>query len=310
MGDARVWSPRRIPRRIPRRHLDDAPRRHEVMAGLVFLRGTSGSDAVRCPAAEGSAHHSERHSAPSRNDVRPVADARSRGPGRSPRVLRLFRIRKRVASSRTTSGSGSGRGRRESRNDPSRPGPAVCRPADAAHPRGPAHRPADPAATRPVRPRRPRRGAGHPGHLPADDRRLPRTRPRPGASQDAGRHRRPRPRVPAALPELRRLGRTLKKRAGDMLAYFDRPGTSNGPTEAINGRLEHLRGSALGFRNLTNYVARPYSRPAASDPTPPSIVKSPQTTVCSVRTGSARTVRECLSHRHPRWSRIGRPGDS
>ena len=41
-----------------------------------------------------------------------------------------------------------------------------------------------------------------------------------------------------------------------MLAYFDRPGTSNGPTEAINGRLEHLRGSALGFRNLTNYVAQ------------------------------------------------------
>ena len=41
-----------------------------------------------------------------------------------------------------------------------------------------------------------------------------------------------------------------------MLGYFDRPGTSNGPTEAINGRLEHLRGSALGFRNLTNYIAR------------------------------------------------------
>jgi len=40
------------------------------------------------------------------------------------------------------------------------------------------------------------------------------------------------------------------------LGYFDRPGTSNGPTEAINGRLEHLRGSALGFRNLTNYIAR------------------------------------------------------
>jgi len=53
-----------------------------------------------------------------------------------------------------------------------------------------------------------------------------------------------------------RLGRTLAKRATDILAYFDRPGTSNGPTEAINGRLEHLRGSALGFRNLTNYIAR------------------------------------------------------
>lgn len=62
--------------------------------------------------------------------------------------------------------------------------------------------------------------------------------------------------VPAALTELKTLGRTLKRRAHDVLAYFDRPGTSNGPTEAINGRLEHLRGSALGFRNLTNYIAR------------------------------------------------------
>jgi transposase len=62
--------------------------------------------------------------------------------------------------------------------------------------------------------------------------------------------------VPAALVELRRLGRTLNQRATDVLAYFDRPHTSNGPTEAINGRLEHLRGSALGFRNLTNYIAR------------------------------------------------------
>ena len=63
------------------------------------------------------------------------------------------------------------------------------------------------------------------------------------------------PGVPAVLPELITLGRTLKRRADDVLAYFDRP-SSNGPTEAINGRLEHLRGSALGFRNLTNYIAR------------------------------------------------------
>jgi hypothetical protein len=55
---------------------------------------------------------------------------------------------------------------------------------------------------------------------------------------------------------IRKLGRTLKQRATDILALFDRPGTSNGPTEAINGRVEHLRGSALGFRNLTNYIAR------------------------------------------------------
>ncbi|MGV2822664.1 ISL3 family transposase, partial [Brevibacterium casei] len=62
--------------------------------------------------------------------------------------------------------------------------------------------------------------------------------------------------VPDALVEIRTLGRTLKQRAADVLAFFDRPGTSNGPTEAINGRLEHLRGSALGFRNLTHYIAR------------------------------------------------------
>ena len=46
------------------------------------------------------------------------------------------------------------------------------------------------------------------------------------------------------------------RRATDIMAYFDHPHTSNGPTEAINGCLEHLRGSALGFRNLTNYITR------------------------------------------------------
>lgn len=62
--------------------------------------------------------------------------------------------------------------------------------------------------------------------------------------------------VPTVLTELRRLGRTLKRRAADILAYVNRPGASNGPTEAINARLEHLHGSALGFRNLTNYIAQ------------------------------------------------------
>ena len=62
--------------------------------------------------------------------------------------------------------------------------------------------------------------------------------------------------VPACLTEVATLGRTLKKRAADILAFFDHPHTSNGPTEAINGRLEHLRGSALGFLNLTHYIAR------------------------------------------------------
>src|SRR5699024_1699620 len=59
--------------------------------------------------------------------------------------------------------------------------------------------------------------------------------------------------LPTQLTELITLGRTLKRRALDVLAYFAHPGTSNGPTEAINGRLEHLRGTALGFRNLAHY---------------------------------------------------------
>ncbi len=62
--------------------------------------------------------------------------------------------------------------------------------------------------------------------------------------------------VPSGLEELAQLGRTLHKRCDDVLAFFDHPGSSNGPTEAINGRLEHLRGIALGFRNLTNYRLR------------------------------------------------------
>jgi len=62
--------------------------------------------------------------------------------------------------------------------------------------------------------------------------------------------------VPDQLLEVRKLARTLTRRAADVLGYFDRPGTSNGPAEAINGRLEHLRGSALGFRNLTHYITR------------------------------------------------------
>ncbi|SPT55249.1 Transposase and inactivated derivatives [Schaalia odontolytica] len=63
-------------------------------------------------------------------------------------------------------------------------------------------------------------------------------------------------RVRSCLTELITLGRTLKHRAQDILAYFGHPHTSNGPTEAINGRLEHLRRPALGFRNLTHHITR------------------------------------------------------
>lgn len=65
-----------------------------------------------------------------------------------------------------------------------------------------------------------------------------------------------RPGLPHTCIELARMGRTLKRRARDILAYFDHPHTSNGPTEAINGRLEHLRGIAQGFINHRNYRLR------------------------------------------------------
>jgi transposase len=81
--------------------------------------------------------------------------------------------------------------------------------------------------------------------------------------------------VPKALSEIITLGRTMTKRAADVLAYFDRPGTSNGPTEAVNGRLEHLRGSAPRlpqFHQLHRQIAAGDRR--IQTPTTPSIMKS------------------------------------
>lgn len=40
--------------------------------------------------------------------------------------------------------------------------------------------------------------------------------------------------APAGLEELRSLGQTMKRRCDDILAFFDHPSTSNGPTEAVN----------------------------------------------------------------------------
>jgi transposase len=55
-----------------------------------------------------------------------------------------------------------------------------------------------------------------------------------------------------ALPAPKGSPRTLWLRRHDILAFFDHH-ASNGPTEAINGRLEAPRRNALGFRNLTHY---------------------------------------------------------
>ena len=64
-------------------------------------------------------------------------------------------------------------------------------------------------------------------------------------------------RLPACpIPEIARLGRTLRKWKDAFLAYFDTGGASNGPTEAINGIIELGRRTARGYRNPTNYQLR------------------------------------------------------
>ena len=56
-----------------------------------------------------------------------------------------------------------------------------------------------------------------------------------------------------------------------MLTYSARRGTSNGSPEAIKGRLEHLRASALGIRILTNYIAMRLPTSEGSCPATPLI---------------------------------------
>ena len=62
--------------------------------------------------------------------------------------------------------------------------------------------------------------------------------------------------VPKPLTELLTLGRTLMKRAVDVLAYFDRAAASTGPTEAIQRQARTPPRLRPRCRNLTNYLAR------------------------------------------------------
>lgn len=58
------------------------------------------------------------------------------------------------------------------------------------------------------------------------------------------------------IPEIARLGRSLRNWKTAILAYFDTNGASNGPTEAINGVIETTRRIARGFRNFDHYRIR------------------------------------------------------
>ena len=79
------------------------------------------------------------------------------------------------------------------------------------------------------------------------------------------------------IPEVKRLGKTLRRRREEILAYFATGGVSNGGTEAINGVIEKTRRLAHGFRNFTNYRirillaadgSRPYRRRPPITPEP------------------------------------------
>ncbi len=58
------------------------------------------------------------------------------------------------------------------------------------------------------------------------------------------------------IPEIARLGRTLRQWREPFLAYFNTARSSNGGTEAINGLIELHRRIARGFRNRENYRLR------------------------------------------------------
>lgn len=58
------------------------------------------------------------------------------------------------------------------------------------------------------------------------------------------------------IPEIKRLGKTLKLWQEAFLAYFDTGRANNGGTEAVNGLIELHRRIARGFRNRENYRLR------------------------------------------------------
>jgi transposase len=58
------------------------------------------------------------------------------------------------------------------------------------------------------------------------------------------------------IPEIARLGRTLKAWRQQVLAYFDTQGVSNGGTEAINLIIEKIRRLAHGFKEFDHYRLR------------------------------------------------------
>jgi transposase len=58
------------------------------------------------------------------------------------------------------------------------------------------------------------------------------------------------------IPEIARLGRTLHAWRGELLAHFDHPEVSNGPTENLNLKIKNTKRIVRGYRNFTHYRLR------------------------------------------------------
>jgi transposase len=58
------------------------------------------------------------------------------------------------------------------------------------------------------------------------------------------------------IPEIAKLGRTLHAWRTELLAHFDHPDTSNGPTENLNLKIQNTKRIARGYRNFTHYRLR------------------------------------------------------
>jgi transposase len=58
------------------------------------------------------------------------------------------------------------------------------------------------------------------------------------------------------IPEIAKLGRTFHAWRTELLAHFDHPDVSNGPTENLNLKIKNTKRIARGYRNSKHYRLR------------------------------------------------------
>ncbi len=58
------------------------------------------------------------------------------------------------------------------------------------------------------------------------------------------------------MPELSRLGRTIRAWEAEIVAFHTTGGCSNGPTEALNLLIKKVKRVGHGFRSFANYRLR------------------------------------------------------